>query len=201
MPWLDLLAYFVKLVPIPAVLTAIAILVRPRLQIDLHRPRCREIVELRGRPGVNVAVLRLWVENMGWRQTETTAFIEVVRLNDTVVEPERSLLNSWADRGSDHEILGHQKGKYVNLCQVVQECPDVLWFYTVKGAAGYNFTRPGLYRITVSAHGKGLHTGDRLNVEIRHDGTMKGLDFLSADGHAKQLRIGDFLLGKIASDE
>lgn len=173
-------------------------LIRPKLVIRTDKPRCRENVALRGREGVRVMVLRLFIENRGLRQTETTAFVEQISLNDKVVESERSLLNSWADSNTDREGLGHKRGKYINLCQVVEEFPSNLLIYTIKGGVGYNLHKPGLYWFTVSAQGKGLHSGYRMNVEIQHDGTLQGLDFRSVDGRTKELRIGEFIFNRIS---
>jgi hypothetical protein len=195
----SILVFLVKwIIPLPTIVGGtLMFLIRPKLVIRTDKPRCRENVALRGRQGVRVMVLRLYIENRGLRQTETTSFVDQVSLNDKVVESERSLLNRWADSNTEREGLGHKRGKYINLCHVVEECPSNLLVYTIKGGVGYNFHKPGLYRFIVSAQGKGLHSGYRVNVEIRHDGSLQGLDFLAVDGRTSEFKIGEFIFGRI----
>jgi hypothetical protein len=193
----ELFSFLVRWVPVSAVLGGIAMfLIRPKLTIKIDKARCRELVAIRD-TSIPVMVLRLFVENLGWRQVEAVAFVEEIYLNNKIVEPERSLLNKWADTETDREILGHRHHKYINLCMVREDNPSVLFIRTAKGDAGYHFDKPGLYMFTVSVGGRGLHSGQRATVEVLHDKTVQGLKFLSIDGRTDEFKLGEFVFNRI----
>jgi hypothetical protein len=167
------------------------ILLKPKLTIQTDKPYCRQLVYADGFP---VAILRLYVENIGFKSTEARAWIESIEVNGKKLDPIRSPLNQWMDSNADHVKLGRGQFDYINFCQVHANNPNILFIRSVRGSVGYNIARHGLYRFTISVSGAELNTACEMGVEVRHDGTLEGLRFVSADQKTYQLNYNDIAL-------
>lgn len=159
---------------------------RPKLRLSIDAPRCRENV-FNAATGTPIMVLRLYARNLGIRSTDATCWIEHTYLDGHTMDGERSQLHTWADTNLPIQTLTRGKPAYINLCWVEAENPTILVIRSIKGERGYNIRSSGTCTLTVSIEGRELHTGEEINVNILHDGSLDGLRFVSIDSQSRQL--------------